>query len=181
MSTFGHLALGTSQTAGSSGDKKFALKTVAPEDGLVTRLFVDLENPGVDIQAFRAAVYNDAPTVSGATLVDVSDAILISPGMLRQFVPFTGIAAPVIGGFVYWLTLHTGPIGGNAKFGYDAGVGNELLGTDAFSDGTSATFGTATTAVNSVAIYAEYVPTTQEVPGVSFFQIGDEAMLVGVS
>lgn len=182
MPTFGHTTQGTSQTAGLSGDKKFALKSIAPSDGVVNAISVDMQNSGTEIQAFRAAVYNDAPTVSGATLVDVSDTVLIAPGTTRQWITFnSNLSASIIGGFAYWLTLHTGSTGGNASFWYDAGVGSELLGDDAFSDGTSSSFGTATTAANSVAIYADYVPSVNASSGVLFVQIGDESMLVGVS
>jgi hypothetical protein len=173
MATFGHLGQGTTLATSMNGDRKFALRVVAPEDGVVTAVSVDMQNLGSEIQAFRAGVYNDAPTISGATLVDDSDSLLLSPGATRQWVNFnSGLNASVSAGNIYWLTLHAGATGGNAAFYYDSGVGSELLADDSWGDGLSATFGTATTAANSIAIYAQYTAVSSQVPGLKRIVLG---------
>jgi hypothetical protein len=159
MALFGHVTQGAVKATPMSADRKFSLRTQAPEDGVVTALFADLQNDGTEIQAFRMGIYNDAPTMSGASLVDASDVVLLSPTMARTWVAFnSGINANVVGGNIYWLTLQAGTTGGNASFWYDSGVGSELLADDIFSDGLSSTFGVSTSAVNSIALYAGYTP-----------------------
>lgn len=179
MATFGHTTTGATQTVGITGDSKFSLKTVAPEDGVVLTIYVDMVNNGSEIQAFRAGVYNDAPTISGATLVGQSNTVLLAPGMTRAFVAFTGLTASIAGGSAYWLTLHSGLTGGNASFYYDAGVGSELLGSDSFADGLSSTYGSATQLNNSIAIYGEYIPVSSQTIGLKRVSLGRKYALVG--
>lgn len=173
MATFGHTTTGATQTVGLTGDSKFSLRTVAPEDGVVNAIYVDMVNNGSEIQAFRAGIYNDAPTISGASLIDQSDVVLLAPGMTRAFVAFnSGLSAPIVGGSAYWLTLHSGLTGGNASFYYDAGVGSELIGTDSFSDGLSSAYGSASQFSNSIAIYGDYVPVSSQALGLQRIVLG---------
>lgn len=173
MSSFGHLAQGQTHATPLAADTKFSLRTIAPEDGTVTRLYADLQNDGSDIQAFRMGIYNDAQTMSGATLVDSSDTILLAPGATRAFLAFTGISATITAGAVYWLTLQVGPTGGNASFWYDDGVGTQLIASDPFADGMSPSYGSVTSSsARSVALYADYNPTSTQTVGLTRIVLG---------
>jgi hypothetical protein len=160
MALLGHATTGSTHGSTLPGDRKWALKVQAPEDGTITALYVDMQNDGIDIQAFRAGVYNDASIIANATLISAGDIKLLAPGALRAWVGFdSGIAAPIAAGSFYWLVLQAGSAGGNGSFWYDPGVGNQLIADDIFADGMAATFGTPISQVaNSVAIYASYVP-----------------------
>jgi hypothetical protein len=161
MALLGHIAQGTAHATPMSGDRKFALKVQAPEDGTITALYADIQNDGIDIQALRAGVYNDATVIANATLVDQGNTVLVSPGTPRTWVALdSGLACPIVAGNFYWLTLHAGLAGGNASFWYDAGVGNELVADDTFADGLAATFGTPTQLANAIAMYVSYTPTS---------------------
>jgi hypothetical protein len=167
VALFGHVTQGALQSSAVAGDTKIALKTVAPENGTVTEIYADLQNNGSEIQAFRMGIYNDAPSVSGATLVDQTDITLLSPGATRTWVRFSGISASILFANVYWITLQAGPTGGNATYWYDSGVGNSLIAGDTFADGLATTFGTPTSQpTNSIALYASYVSAYGAVVGI---------------
>jgi hypothetical protein len=174
VSSFGHLAQGTSKSSALAGDNKIALRTVAPEDGVVTAVNVDMENPGSEIQAFRTGVYADTGSlIAAGALLDSSDTVLLSPGTTRRWVQFSGINLPVSGGVLYWLTLQFGTAGGNASYWYDVGVGSRLSGVDSFADGLSNPFGAVSASgSNSLAIYADYTPVANTVPGLKRIVLG---------
>jgi hypothetical protein len=180
MATLGHSAQGATKGTAVNADVKFALKVTASESGTITLMSCDLQNDGVDIVAFRVGVYNDAVTIANAILVDSSDVVLVAPGMVRQWVDFSGVNAPIIAGNSYWLTLQAGPTGGNASFWYDGGSGNELIANDVFSDGLSSSFGTPTSQPsNSIAIYATYTPSTVQVAGLHRVVFSRKGVMVG--
>jgi hypothetical protein len=174
MATFGHVAQGATQSSPLAADSKTALRVIAPEDGVVTALFADLQNNGSEIQGFRTGIYADTgSTLAAGTLLDSSDTRLLSSGAGRAFYQFPGINVSVSAGNFYWLTLHFGSTGGNASYWYDSGVGNRLSGTDSFDDGLSNPFGTVSASgANSLAIYAEYTPTANTVPGLKRITLG---------
>jgi hypothetical protein len=157
-----------------AADSKLALRAVAPEDGVVTAINVDMENPGSEIQAFRTGIYADVGSlIAAGALLDSSNVVLLAPGMTRQWVQFSGINLSVSAGLVYWLTLHFGPTGGNASYWYDVGVGNRLSGADSFTDDLSNPFGTVSASgSNSLAIYADYTPVANIVPGLKRIALG---------
>ena len=173
MASFGHIGQGATHATPMAADVKFSLRTIAPEDGVVTALYADLQNDGSEVQALRMGIYNDAISMPGATLVDDSDVVLIAPGATRAFVRFTGINASIISGAVYWLTLQAGATGGSASFWYDDLVGSELIANDTFSDNMAPSYGPITTSASrSVALYGDYTPVSSQVPGLKQVVLG---------
>lgn len=180
MASFGHTGQGTTLGSPLAADQKVSLRVIAPEDGVVTALFVEMVNSGSDIQVFRVGIYNDAPTISGATLVDQSDIVALAPGMTRQWVEFrSGINAAIVSASAYWLTLHSGTTGGNASYYFDSGVGSQISASDVFSDGLASTYGTATSSSNSLAIYAEYTSSSARPQGLKHVTLGRKYALAG--
>jgi hypothetical protein len=161
MAIFGHLAQGSSRSAALAADYKLALLAVAPESGTITSLVVDMENSSVDIQAMRAGVYAKDPAGAPTSLLGQSEVVLLAPGMSRSWVFFNqGLSVAIASGNSYWLTLQAGPTGGRAQVWRDTGAGTQAEATDIFSDGLSGSFGAAIGSSNSIAIYADYVPST---------------------
>lgn len=176
MSLLGHITQGDTAYPALSADQKWALKVTATEAGTISTLFADMQNLGSEIQVFRAGVYADAVSFANSALLDSSDQVWLSPGMTRQWVTFPNLAATLISGNSYWLTLQAGPTGGNAVLWYEAGVGSEVNASDSYANGLEDPFGPLDVArTRSPAIYASYVPTS----GVGSLSTGISRILTG--
>jgi hypothetical protein len=153
-----------------SADEKRALLTIAPEAGTAVALYADLQNSGTEIQVMRAGIYTGTASTPTTLLSPYSDPVLLAPGMVRAWVPFTGLSASFTAGQFLWLTVQSGTTGGNASYWRDTGVGTMAIAADVFTSGLAFNWGVSTSVTsNSPAFYADYIAAggaTGQSPGV---------------
>lgn len=176
MAAFGHLTPGEQSISNLAGDIKHASLFTAPEDGILTGMGWDADNPGIEIQSFRYGAYlADGAGSLPKTLIASSSPgggigdFLLSANAGRRFREFSFSTNPTIfAGQSLWATVHFGPTGGNIRYYRTAaGTGRRVIADDDFASGLEADFGPVTAdAAFEMAVYFLYVPATQQLTGV---------------
>lgn len=169
MSTFGKTTQGSGLTAlqgdtASNGDptgnnKQGSVFTM-PEAGTITKVSMDItgnpgHGPGADV---RAVIYDAGGTK--AKRGESATRHINRNTSLRQFEDFTLNVHLPAGDYI--LSYLGGETSQSLLIGYDVG-GNRFYNTDAFSNGASDPFGTATNDAVTLAINATYTPDTVNV------------------
>jgi hypothetical protein len=163
--TFGKTTVGAS-TSYASSDYVLASRFTLGVQSTVSKLTASLSGSGTSgLQAVRGVVYADfggAP----AALKGSTQEVQVAWNKTKGWVDLTFAAPLSLPAGDYWLCLHGGPRTGDALawYGYDFLAAGQRSKYDAYSNGASDPFGTASSKDRSMSIYATYTQTGSTLP-----------------
>jgi hypothetical protein len=161
--TFGRITEGTVPSGGLSADYKRASRFTMPTAGSITELCAYLDGNGATsgFQQLSMNLYRDNNGVPGAKVFgDIGQTVVA--GTAPQWVCSSGFQLhhyPVPAG-TYWIAIHTAGDAGVIR-DYGDGAANWYGNADAWSDGSSATFGAGSKGTGTLSVYARYFPDSQ--------------------
>lgn len=160
----GRHIVGGSQNS-MSGSVKYASPFAAPISGVIDTIWVDVSgggSAGSGTQKLRVQVHDDVAGVATNRLAEstAEGTIVWADGRAWMAVP---LSAPltVLQGQIYWLGFHADANGGVGRYGYTNGVGGTKysFANDQYSNGSTTTFGTASTVNGQVlSVYTVVTP-----------------------
>lgn len=156
MATFGKLTDGASNST-SSADSKIASSASPSTNGTVQSLTARVwVSSGTS--ATRAIIYSDAAGVPGNLLAVSADLTVSNTTEAANTFTFSGAnAINIVAGTTYWIGVHFADPGlGNYTWSRDATAGAAAKATDAFADGTTATWGTNSALAGPIDFYVTY-------------------------
>ena len=157
--SFGRTSIAATPSSGLTANFKRGSKFPSPEqDAVVTGFYAYLDGMGgaPGVQQLRMAVYNATQDGSPQSKFAESQVVSIQSGAQPGWVYFP-MAQPVrIESFYgFWIVIQSGDTGGIAR-DYGDGAANWAGNADAFVDGASSVFGTATPGTGTLSVYATY-------------------------
>ena len=178
----GRMTVGNTPSSPLRGDFKRGSSITLPQAGRVTALtaYLDTVSSGIyfSYQRARLALYEDVNGVPGPLVAESLERLLAggSPG---RWITFPVPDAQVHAG-KYWLMVHTSAVSTNdlsgsalgARYFADGTAGNWYGNADAFSDGTSNTFGTAGAGNGTLSAFASYEPGTFTTSRLGYTKVG---------
>jgi hypothetical protein len=174
---FGNTALGNSVKQRLSANYKFASPFDLPRSGVVTDLRVDVGRNNEDFgpppgQLIRGVIYSDSAG-SPNTLLGTSDEVNRDSWNMREWLDLTFSTGVALTAGTYWLGIHAGAQDNGSFFYFDTLAGKWAYNFDTYADGAGAGFGTATTQVKNLSIYATYTAGVAATDGYAFVRMAE--------
>jgi hypothetical protein len=145
-------------------DKKYTTKWDCPFNGTLTKLsvYLDGKGSGSGNQVLKAIVYSASGSAPNELVTSaVSSEVTVTDGQSEGWVDFTFTTPPTVTTTEYFIGIIAGGNTNTTRLYYlQTGAGVSAVASDTYSDGPSASFGTATISTDFFCVYAtlSYVP-----------------------